>query len=377
VDQRKHPSALRRILGWMSAATLLATAAVAAAIRHASAYHVTGQASCSSGPQSGASRPVRGSSVGLAERSSSSTAFFDSEPNFEEERPRGVFEPVYPQEPVEDFWEPLARSPRGPMHLSPDRLRASDLNELLQPDFLEEKRLAVSPMQAFGAMFKDATVLSGMHELNKESWTRVANAHSLPPPDDDDVQRAMGMVPERAISQAFKWTDDWGETRQWGSELREAYAQALPTFEFNATPGAVDWLTALNQYEVPCVVCSSVTREQVKAMLDKAGLGNLFQGIVAADDGCETTEQAYLLACLKIKRPPMKCVVFEDEPKGVIAAHDATAKAIAVIGNQRGGGLGGGSMRDFSHAEMRIGGLDELRLSHLREVAERESAPLW
>jgi beta-phosphoglucomutase-like phosphatase (HAD superfamily) len=260
--------------------------------------------------------------------------------------------------------------------LSPDRLRASDLNELLQPDFLEAKRLAVSPMQAFGAMFKDATVLNGMVELSKESWAMVAREHDLPPPEDDDVQRAMDMMPERAIQQAFMWTDDWGETRKWGSEQREAYAKILPEFNFNATPGAVDWLTALNQWEVPCVVCSDrLAREQVNVMLEKAGLGKFFQQIVTAEDGCETTEQSYLLASLKINRPPMKCVVFEDEPRGVSAAHDATAKVIAVVGDTRPGQ--DGLRRDFTHADLRVGGLDELTISQLKEVAEREAEPLW
>ena len=49
-------------------------------------------------------------------------------------------------------------------------------------------------------------------------------------------------------------------------EQREAYAKILPEFNFNATPGAVDWLTALNQWEVPCVVCSDrLAREQVRS----------------------------------------------------------------------------------------------------------------
>jgi len=327
----------------------------------------------------GSTRPTRGYSVGLAERSSTSTAFFEPEPGFEEERTtRGIFEKVYPgvpPEPIEDFWEPYLKSgDKYQGHMSPDRLRSSDLNELLKPDFLEAKRYDISPMQAIGAMFKDETVLSGIHELNKESWRVVAQENQLPPPGEDALEISMGMLPERAIQQTFMWTDDWGETRKWGCELREAYARMLPDANFNATPGAVDWLTALNQYEVPCVVCSSVARAQLITMLEKAGLGDLFQEIVAADDGCETTEQAYLLACLKIRRPPNKCVVFADEPQEVSVAHDATAKVIAVVGKHSGNG---GLRRDFSHADLRVGGLDELRISQLKEVADRETEQSW
>jgi len=367
-----------------------------AVVRHADALQATGS-------RSGA-RPTRGYSVDLAERASTSTAFFEPEPGLNEEgevvrvrgvfepddpkdmtpviaedRVRGVFEPDDPKDmtPViaEDYWEPYINSPRMDSdHLSPDRLRSSDLNELLQPDFMEIKRFGISPMQAIGAVFKDETVLSGMDELNKEAWRAVAKFNNLPPPDDDHMELAMGMLPERAIQQTFQWTDDWGETKRWSAELSEAYARMLPDANFTATPGAVDWLTALNQYQVPCVVCSSVARAQVVTMLEKAGLSNMFQEIVAADDGCETQEQAYLLASLKLKRPPMKCVVFADEPKEVSIAHDATAKAIAVVSKNSGNG---GLRRDFSHADLRVGGLDELRISQLKEIADREPEENW
>merc|ERR1740130_2207222 len=106
-------------------------------------------------------------------------------------------------------------------------------------------------MQAIGAVFKDETVLSGMDELNKESWRAVAKYNNLPPPDDDHMELAMGMLPERAIQQTFMWTDDWGETKRWSAELVEAHARMLPEANFTATPGAVDWLTALNEYQGP------------------------------------------------------------------------------------------------------------------------------
>ena len=294
-------------------------------------------------------------------------------------------------------------------------------------------------------MFKDETVVSGMDELNKESWRAVAKYNNLPPPDDDHLELAMGaplrpspscpalphappsrhpaatsptlgdaslaaagMLPERAIQQTFMWTDDWGETKRWSAEVSEAYARMLPEANFTATPGAVDWLTALNEYQVPCVVCTSVARAQVVTMLEKAGLSNMFQEararrtartpplpppspspspspshplprssprqIVAADDGCETQEQAYLLASLKLKRPPMKCVVFADEPKEVSVAHETTAKAIAVVSKHSGNG---GLRRDFSHADLRVSGLQELRISQLKEIADREPEESW
>lgn len=86
--------------------------------------------------------------------------------------------------------------------------------------------------------------------------------------------------------------------------------------------------------------------------------------VVTAEDGCETLEQSYLVSCLKIKRPPSRCVVFENEPQGVVAAHDAMTKVVAIIGNHPG--------YAFRHADMRIGSLEELSLMSLREVFRDE-----
>lgn len=40
-------------------------------------------------------------------------------------------------------------------------------------------------------------------------------------------------------------------------------------------------------------------------------------------------------------------------------------------------GGNGGLRRDFSHADMRVSGLDELRLAQLKEVAGREPEESW
>lgn len=257
---------------------------------------------------------------------------------------------------VGGYWDPLS--------YSPDRLRASDLNELLHPDYLDRAKFSVSPMQAYGALFKSETVLSGMLELNKESWTMVATEHDFEPPDDDQVMRMMGMRPELAIQKILRWTNDWGETQRLAFERWEAHTKIFRDFDIKAAPGAVNWLTILEQYQVPCVVSSPLGREEAHHVLEKAGLNNLFQEVVSADDGCETLEQAYLVSCLKIKRPPSRCVVFENEPQGVVSAHDAMTKVVAIIGNHPG--------YAFRHADMRIGSLEELSLMSLREVFRDE-----
>jgi len=244
----------------------------------------------------------------------------------------------------------------------PDRLRASDLNEVLLPDHLDRLKFTNFPLQAYGACFKWDTLVEDALDVYRQPWQAVAEQHGLRMPDDDEVQRAVSMRPERAIQQIFSWTTDWGETQQFAFAHFEAKAEMMRTRAFEASEGVVDWLEILKRYQVPCCVCATTSFDQaaVTYLLSSSGLQPYFDVCVTAEDGCETTEQGYLVAAIKLRRPPMRCVVFEDEPRGVAAAHEATAKVVALMGSHSGG--------DLRHADMRVSALDDLSLMSLREL---------
>jgi len=262
---------------------------------------------------------------------------------------------------TEGYWAPLLDSP--------DRLRASDLNELLHPDHLERLRYQNSPLMAYGALFKWEVLLQGVLQLFVQPWAEVAKQHDLPVPDEDDVFRAQGMRPERAIQQIFRWTDDWGLSQQLAFEHYEAQRRVMREAEFVPSDGAVEWLHLLNEYGVPCCCCSSsIDLETAKLALTRAGLDKFFDVLVTAEDGCETAEQCYLVSAVKVRRPPARCVVFEDDPRGVVSAHEATSKVVAVYGGARASAL------DMRHADVRVSSLEDLSLMSLRELFKSEDA---
>lgn len=256
------------------------------------------------------------------------------------------------------------------LQAEPQQLRASDLNELLQPDHLERLRYTNFPMQSYGALFKLEVLIQDALEVYRRPWALVAEEQGLRVPDDDEISRAVGMRPERAIQQTFRWTDDWGETQKLAFEHFHAKQQVLKTLDFSPASGALDWLSLLNEYQVPCCVCAGTTldRGSAERALMGAGLHELCSHYVTAEDGCETSAQAYLIACIKVQRPPERCVVFGHEVADVLAAHDATAKAVAVLGSKRGGGS------DLRIADQRVSSLDELSLMSLRELFKGETS---
>jgi len=250
----------------------------------------------------------------------------------------------------------------------PDRLRASDLNELLQPDHLERLKFMNFPMQAYGAIFKLEVLLSDGLEVHRRPWQLVAEEQGLRLPDDDELARAIGMRPERAIQQTFRWTDDWGETQKLAFEHYHAKQSVHREMDFEAADGALEWLKLLNEYHVPCCVCAgtSLDRGAAERALERAGLHELCAHYVTAEDGCETAEQSYLVACIKVQRPPERCVVFGDDVDDVLAGHDATSKVVAVLDPARQNGA------DLRIADQRVSSLDELSLMSLRELFQGE-----
>jgi len=259
----------------------------------------------------------------------------------------------------EGYWAPLANAP--------DKLRASDLNELLQPDHLDRLRFTNSPLMAYGALFKWEVLVGDVTSLYVRPWAMVAAAHDLPEPDADDVMRMVGMRAERAIQQVFCWTDDWGFAQQLAFEHFENKASVVESFPFQCSEGTKEWLELLQQYSIPCCCCSSLLDESTARLaMSRAGLDNYFEAFVTAEDGCETAEQTYLLSSVKVRRPPTKCVVFEDDPRGIAAAHDSTTKVVAVMANSRSSGF------DLRHADMRVSSLDDLSLMSMRELFKGE-----
>ena len=75
---------------------------------------------------------------------------------------------------------------------APDQLRASDLSEVLQPDHLNRLLFANFPLQAYGALFKWDVLVRDPIEVYRRPWALVAAENDLPPPDDEDVMRAVG-----------------------------------------------------------------------------------------------------------------------------------------------------------------------------------------
>jgi HAD superfamily hydrolase (TIGR01509 family) len=97
-------------------------------------------------------------------------------------------------------------------------------------------------------------------------------------------------------------------------------------------PGVVRLIEELQRLKVPIAVGTSSPREVALKRLNTAGLIHHFETIVTRDEveHHKPNPEVYLFAAKELVRDPRHCVVIEDAPSGLLAAHNAGAKCVAV-----------------------------------------------
>ncbi len=118
-------------------------------------------------------------------------------------------------------------------------------------------------------------------------------------------------------------------------------------------PGAVEFVRKVAA-EFPLAIASGSLRVEIEYLLGKLALRNNFQVVVTADD-CENSKphpEVYLKALAGLQKlpafqktplRPAECLAIEDAPLGIVAAHGADLKCLALAHTC--------SPEDLSHAD--------------------------
>ena len=81
------------------------------------------------------------------------------------------------------------------------------------------RRMVLAPNEPFGAIFS-LDMLTSVGQLHHEAWTRLAEAHGLPPPKRAESACASEQPAATAILRVFRWSVTVPEARR----LAEEYA---------------------------------------------------------------------------------------------------------------------------------------------------------
>ena len=110
------------------------------------------------------------------------------------------------------------------------------------------------------------------------------------------------------------------------AKMDRAYREHLPL-----VPGAVAAVRALDE-RWPLALASSANRELIDLVLELSGLAESFDATVSSEEVAngKPSPDVFLEAAGRLETPPERCVAIEDSGNGILAAHAAGMKVIAV-----------------------------------------------
>lgn len=215
----------------------------------------------------------------------------------------------------------------GPLNIDVDYL-----NEKLQECFLQRIRHAMKPDEAFGLIFSWDNVIADTDSLKLDAWRQLALEEGKDIPTAAHIQKSI---------------------------LHGAADHVLRKLD-TPVEGLREWLDAVRTAGIPCAVASSLDRRCMIEALDRMALSKYFKAIVTDEDDMESIAHRFLSAAVKLDRKPSKCIVFEDDPRGVTAAHNCTMMAVSLIGAH--------PAYELEQADLAVARYSELSVINLRRM---------
>ncbi|KAH7387197.1 hypothetical protein KP509_16G010200 [Ceratopteris richardii] len=251
--------------------------------------------------------------------------------------------------------------PRGPLKVDVDYL-----NDRMREKGLQRIRYAMRPDEAFGLIYSWDNVLADTRTLKLDAWKQLAVEEGKPLKDDKEtVKHILCMTSDQLLRKVLRWVDPNKPTDYFKARLAKIYYERLSKVKA-PREGLKEWLEALSTAGVPCAVASSLDRFNLLAALQRMGLYKYFQAVVTQEDGMDSMAQRFLSAAVKLDRPPSKCIVFEDDPRGIAAAHNCSMKAVALIGSH--------PAYELTQADLAVSSFSELSVINLRRLFANKGA---
>lgn len=168
--------------------------------------------------------------------------------------------------------------------------------------------------------------------LHVDSWKDVARRHGFDCPDPDHIGKC-GLRTSAVIRDLLRWPVSEEEAARIGFEKEELYRGWIRRDGIRPIPGVLEFLAEARRRGIRCAVGSSAPRENVDLCLRALRLEAVFSATVSGADvqRGKPAPDIFLKAADGIGADPRRCLVFEDAPAGIAAAHAAGMRAIALL----------------------------------------------
>ncbi|WOL04603.1 hypothetical protein Cni_G13325 [Canna indica] len=243
----------------------------------------------------------------------------------------------------------------GPLKVDVDYL-----NDRLQECFLQRIRHAMKPDEAFGLIFSWDNVVADTRAMKLDAWRQLASEEGKEVSIDSCMRKLiLRSDADHVLQKVLGWAEEGSELERLKSRLSQLYYENLLKLE-SPVEGLKEWLDAVYTAGIPCAIVSCLDRRWMNKSLQKMGLTKYFQAFVSEEDGMESIAHRFLSAALKLDRKPSKCIVFEDDPRGITAAHNCTMMAVALIGAH--------PAYELVQADLAVASYNELSVINLRRL---------
>ena len=190
--------------------------------------------------------------------------------------------------------------------------------------------LPVSPQTAY--IFDLDGVVVDSNELHVASWKEVARRHGFRCADPEHIGKC-GLRTLAVIHDLLRWPVSEADAVRIGFEKEEIYREWIRDDGIPPIRGVREFLAEARRMGIPCAVGSSAPRANVDLCLAALGLDGVFQATVSGEDVArgKPAPDIFLLAAERLGARPQDCIVFEDAPAGIQAAHAAGMKVVALL----------------------------------------------
>lgn len=215
-----------------------------------------------------------------------------------------------------------------------------------------------------GVIFDMDGVLVDSYHAHFDSWQMIAEKEGLTF-TEEQFAATFGRTSREIIASL------WGEglteerIRELDDRKEAAYRQIIEK-DFPAMPGARELLHRLHEAGFALAIGSSGPPENIEVILDQLQARSLFSAVVSGADVTrgKPDPQVFLMAAERLGLPPGRCVVVEDAPVGVAAAHAAGAAAIGLASTGR-------TPESLAKADLVVDSLREITPGVVRELVAR------
>ncbi len=136
-------------------------------------------------------------------------------------------------------------------------------------------------------------------------------------------------------------------------ETQEAYLQELDAVTLR--PGFEEFARSLKESGIRIALATSNSREVTSKILEKVGLDGLFDVITTSEEVKynKPAPELFTLTADKLGGERYNCLVIEDAPLGVAAAHRAGMKVVAIARDEK-------YAKQLKEADLIVGGFSEI-----------------